>query len=121
MSAECRVQSAELWDLRSAILSDLVGADIKSDTTDIIHSQRKALKVQNAKRRINGRIIRPIFLSAGGSVLDSVLFKAFSEREGGTAQAVTDGCLRQRQAVAGQNGSRVQNEPSSGDGVLDVP
>ena len=41
--------AAELWDLRSAILSDLVGADIKSDTTDIIHSQRKALKMQKAK------------------------------------------------------------------------
>ena len=51
----------------------------------------------------------PDFLSAG----DSVLFKAFSEREGGTAQAVTDGCSRQRQAVAGQNGSRVQNKPLS--------
>jgi len=46
------VQSAELWDLRSAILSDLVGADIKSDTTDIIHSQRKALKMQNAECRV---------------------------------------------------------------------
>ena len=45
------MQSAELWDLRSAILSDLVGADIKSDTTDIIHSQRKALKMQNAEGR----------------------------------------------------------------------
>jgi len=69
--------------------------------------------MQNEECRINGRIIRPIFLSAGGSVLDSVLFKAFSEREGGTAQAVTDGCSRQRQAVAGQNGSRVQNKPLS--------
>ena len=51
MNAERRMQSAELWDLRSANLSDLVGADIKSDTTDIIHSQRKALKMQNAECR----------------------------------------------------------------------
>ncbi len=29
--------AAELWDLRSAILSDLVGADIKSDTADKRH------------------------------------------------------------------------------------
>ncbi len=27
----------ELWDLRSAILSDLVGADIKSDAAGIFH------------------------------------------------------------------------------------
>ena len=47
--------AAELWDLRSAILSDLVGADIKSDTTDIIHSQRKALKMQKAKCRVQNK------------------------------------------------------------------
>ena len=52
------MQSAELRDLRSAILSDLVGADIKSDTTDIIHSQRKELlkcRRQKAKCRVQNK------------------------------------------------------------------
>ena len=35
-NAECKVQNAELRGC-AAILSDLVGADIKSDAADIIH------------------------------------------------------------------------------------
>ena len=111
------MQSAELRDLRSAILSDLVGADIKSDTADIIHSQRKALKMQNAKCRVQNcgtcgqqfisdlvyadfksdtaNKMHPFTLPQGKSYMAPSLrdSKALSEREGGTALAVTGGCF----------------------------
>ena len=68
------MQSAELWDLRSAILYDLVYADFKSDTADKWH---------------------PFILPQGKSYMVPSLrdSKALSEREGGTALAVTGGCF----------------------------
>ena len=48
-----------MWDLRSAILSDLVGADIKSDTADIIHSQRKELLKCRRQKYLHRRGRRP--------------------------------------------------------------